>query len=266
MQIFFGFVMGGLISGLAWRAETLNTSGAIAAALVGGLIFGMGGMPWALLLLVFFVSSSLLSHAFARQKAALNEKFAKGGTRDWAQVAANGGLGAGLALASALLPGESWPWVAYAGAMAAVNADTWATELGVLNRSAPRLITTGKRAEPGTSGAISITGTAAALAGAVLVGLVAMIFADLDFFLVVLIAAVVGGLAGTLFDSLLGATVQAIYFCPKDRKETERHPLHTCGTATRRVRGLGWLTNDMVNFLCSVAGALVALGVWILLG
>ena len=67
------------------------------------------------------------------------------------------------------------------------------------------------------------------------------------------------GLAGSLFDSLLGATVQAIYFCPKDQKETERHPLHTCGTETIQIRGWKWLTNDWVNFGCGAVGALVAL-------
>ena len=38
----------------------------------------------------------------------------------------------------AVFPAASWPWIGYAGALAAVNADTWATELGVLNPSQPR--------------------------------------------------------------------------------------------------------------------------------
>src|SRR5690606_2769225 len=99
----------------------------------------------------------------------LSEKFSKGHRRDWAQVAANGGLGALLAVAHALLPGEAWPWMAFAGAMAAVNADTWATELGVLNPTPPRLVTSGKPVERGTSGAVSVGGSLAALAGAALV-------------------------------------------------------------------------------------------------
>jgi uncharacterized membrane protein len=60
-------------------------------------------------------------------------------------------------------------------------------------------------------------------------------------------------------DSLLGATVQAIYYCPSCRKETERHPLHTCGTPTEQVRGWSWMNNDWVNFACGGVGAGLAL-------
>jgi uncharacterized membrane protein len=67
------------------------------------------------------------------------------------------------------------------------------------------------------------------------------------------------GLCGSLFDSLLGATVQAMYYCPTDQKETEKHPLHTCGTETVHIRGWKWLDNDWVNFACSAAGVAVAL-------
>jgi uncharacterized membrane protein len=67
-------------------------------------------------------------------------------------------------------------------------------------------------------------------------------------------------MAGSLFDSLLGATVQAIYWCDRCEKETERKQ-HRCGAPTRRIRGLPWLGNDGVNFLASVVGATVALAI-----
>jgi uncharacterized protein (TIGR00297 family) len=268
MQIFIrlliGFLLAGAIGYLAYRARALSTSGGWAAALTGGLIFGIGGLSWGVLLLTFFISSSALSRLFSRRKASINEKFSKGSQRDWGQVLANGSLGALLALALGFWPASSWPWFAFIGAMAAVNADTWATELGVLSRSEPRLISNGQRVERGTSGGITILGILSTLGGAALIGLMAILFNGLTG-AAGLLAALSGGLVGSLFDSWLGATVQAIYYCPACEKETERFPQHTCGTPTCLKRGWSWLNNDWVNFACSLAGALVALGAWRLL-
>jgi uncharacterized protein (TIGR00297 family) len=259
MHLLLGLILGVVIAWAAWRLKTLSRSGAYAAAISGGLIFGLGGLPWATLLLTFFISSSALSRAFASRKASLNEKFSKGSQRDWGQVLANGGLGAGLAVAHAFLPGQTWPWVAFAGAMAAVNADTWATELGLLNPSLPRLLTTWRPVERGSSGAISLSGSLAALAGAGLVALLAYLFIPAIGFVPIWVGATLGGAGGAFFDSLLGATVQAIYWCPNCKKETERHPRHTCGTETTQMRGWSWLDNDWVNFGASLAGALLSL-------
>ncbi len=265
MQVLIGFLSAILIAILAWRAGSLSGSGAWAAVLTGGLIFGLGGIPWAILLLAFFISSSLLSRAFSKRKTSLAEKFSKGSRRDWGQVLANGGLGALLAIAYAIPPHYEWLLLAFAGAMAAVNADTWSTELGVLSEVPPRLITTGQKVEHGTSGGVTLTGTLAALGGAALIGIGAVIFTASQDWLSSLGIVILGGLVGSLFDSVLGATVQAIYWCPTCNKETERHPTHTCGSPTSQVRGWSWINNDMVNFACSLMGAIVAAGLWLLL-
>jgi uncharacterized protein (TIGR00297 family) len=262
MQIFIGFLFGILVSLAAWRLGSLSRSGAWSAALTGGLIFGLGGLPWAALLLTFFISSSALSKAFKRRKIAVSEKFSKGSQRDWGQVLANGGLGTLLVIAFAFYPDQHLIWFAYAGAMASVNADTWATELGVLNPLRPRLLTTGQPVEPGTSGAISLYGTLATIAGAALIGLIGAIFSPAGERLPLILAATLGGACGSLFDSLLGATVQAIYHCPRCDKETERHPLHICGAETAQIRGWGWLNNDLVNLLASVVGVIIAAGIF----
>jgi uncharacterized protein (TIGR00297 family) len=258
-QLILGFIFGALIGFLAYQARALSLSGALGATLTGGLIFGLGGIPWAVLLLTFFVSSSALSRLFARNKSSLGEKFSKGSQRDIGQVLANGGLGALLAVVYVVFPDQDWPWIAFAGAMAAVNADTWATELGVLSRRPPRLITNGRVVERGTSGAVSLVGYLAALAGAGLIGLGAVLFSPGLGIWEMMLVIILGGLAGSTFDSFLGATVQAIYYCPQCQKETERHPLHLCGTQTSLLRGWSWLNNDLVNFFCSLAGAGVAL-------
>src|SRR5260221_9680178 len=63
--------------------------------------------------------------------------------------------------------------------------------------------------------------------------------------------ALISGLAGSFFDSLLGATVQAMYYCPACDMETERR-IHSCGTMTKTLRGISWINNDTVNFLATL--------------
>jgi uncharacterized protein (TIGR00297 family) len=255
MQLIIGFFLASIIAYLAYRARSLDRSGAFAALVVGTVIFGLGGLRWAVLLLTFFITSSGLSRAFKDRKREANEKYAKGGQRDAGQVFGNGGIAALFAALHSFYPEATWPWLGFAASLAAVNADTWATELGVLNPTAPRLITDLRKVvEKGTSGGVSWVGTLASLAGAGIIGLEAALLnasgVDWVFFVLVTLAGLLGG----LFDSLLGATVQAIYYCPTCQKETERTPTHGCGTPTAQIRGWAWLDNDWVNFACGAFG------------
>jgi len=284
VKLIAGIILAGLISGAAYRVRSLNQSGFWAALILGTIIFGMGGLAWAIALLAFFVSSSLLSRAGRQRKKTLEEKYSKGHQRDAWQVLANGGLAGGMALLHAFMPHSPLPWVGFIAALAAANADTWATELGSLSPSAPRLITSLRPVERGTSGGISPLGMLAALAGAALLAVVGVIFwngfilpipAGVPFTLVDLLGGVpvlpppggreiwlviftLSGWIGSLVDSLLGATVQAIYWCPACEKETEQHPYHTCGAHTHSLRGWTWMNNDMVNLICTVSAAIFA--------
>lgn len=258
-----GILLGVLVALAALRMHALSRSGAWAAAICGGVIFSLGGWSWATILLVFFVSSSALSRLFAGRKVQVNEKFAKGSQRDWGQVLANGGLGTVLVIGFALRPDYLWLWIAYAGSMAAVNADTWATELGILSTRPPRLVTTGKNVGAGESGGVSVLGSLAALGGAGVIAMTAALVSEIHWSLILVVT--LGGLAGSFVDSFLGATYQAIYFCPTCSKETERHPIHHCGSATTWQHGWAWLNNDWVNFACALSGALIATGLWTLI-
>jgi uncharacterized protein (TIGR00297 family) len=254
------FLLAALIAALAWKLGALDRSGAIAATLLGGIVYGLGGLQWAILLIAFFASSSLLSLAFPDRKRKLTSSFAKGGRRDWAQVLANGGLGATFLILAALgLIPVPLAWLAFAAALATVTADTWATELGVLSPSPPRLINTWQPMPRGSSGAISLAGTAASLLGAGFIAVLAFLLVPLlnplAFYSIIALA----GLLGSLTDSFLGATVQASYYCPHCEEETERHPLHSCGTATIQKRGWSWLNNDWVNFISAFFATAVAL-------
>jgi uncharacterized protein (TIGR00297 family) len=226
----------------------------------------------AILLVVFFGSSSALSFVGKRnvRKQQAEETFDKGGKRDAAQVLANGGVAAVAALLTRVPGGHAAGLMfgAFVGALAEATADTWATEIGVLSGTLPRLITTGKRVQAGTSGGLTVLGSGAGAAGAMFIGAVA---AGLSLFpqlgapegataWAIFIAASVGGIAGMMADSLLGATVQASYFCPLCNKPTESR-IHKCGTATTLVRGSKWITNDVVNLAGTLVGAAVGIGV-----
>jgi uncharacterized protein (TIGR00297 family) len=156
------------------------------------------------MLLAFFVSSSLLS--------------AKGAQRNERQVLANGGVAAFAALLG--------NWAAFGGAIAAATADTWATEIGRLSRTPPRLISNGTRVPAGTDGGITLLGTVGGIAGAGFIAGLAWVFAPR-----VAVAVAVAGVFGMLLDSLLGATVQGAF---------------------------RWLDNDAVNLAATLGGAVAA--------
>lgn len=268
LRLLAGLVGSGLIAAAAYRTRSLSGSGAWSAVVMGTGFVTLGEPVWFGCLMAFFVSSTLWSKWKKRHraKAEAEANYEKTGRRDAGQVWANGGIGLFLCAGHALWPDAAWLF-AYIGVMAAVNADTWATEIGALSRTAPRSITTGKRVKPGTSGAITPLGTLAALAGAAFIGGGAAALLALPQqadaaaggapggAAAVVIAAAAAGLAGCFADSLLGATGQAMYRCRVCGSETER-AAH-CGTAAERVRGFAALNNDRVNLLSSVFAGLL---------
>lgn len=263
LQLGLGLGLALIVSLLAYRLDSLSESGAIAATCLGGLVFGLGGLPWAALLLGFFITSTFFSRLARARKAILGEKYAKDDRRDAWQVLANGGVAALAVIWQTAQPASPLPWLVGAAALAAANADTWATELGVLSSQSPRRILGGERVEPGSAGGITTLGTLAALCGAMWIALLAALFPPPLLrpqfsALPVLLIVTLSGLMGSLVDSFLGAGVQVMYYCPSCRKETERHPQHRCGSTTTYLRGWRWLNNDGVNAICTLSAALLA--------
>ncbi len=244
-----------IIVSAAVRLRALSPSGAVAATLLGTIVVGSGGWWPGIILVTFFATSSLLSKGENNQ--------ASGARRNWLQVLANGW---GMLLGCVLYALTSWePWLLFGiGAVAAATADTWSSELGPSSTSPPRLITTGKIVPPGTSGGVSLRGTLASVAGALVIALLAAIgwaagslFSEANWF-IVLPGIFLGGIAGGLLDSLLGATVQEQRWCNTCEKTTEANP-HHCGTPTHHIRGIAGFNNDVVNVLCVLTGALFGL-------
>jgi len=221
-----GLVLSLAVSLTARASRWLTTDGAVAAVLVGTLVYASGGWARAGLLVLFFASSSVLTRWQSSRKP--HPEHTVGRTA--AQVLANGAVATALSVWGALYPAP-WAAVAFAGAIAASTADTWATEIGLLSKTLPRLITAGLRrtpatVAPGTSGGVTWLGAIAACAGsAVIAG------SSTTWLATPLVPVWVGGVFGMALDSLLGATVEGRW---------------------------RWMTNDAVNFLATVSGATCA--------
>lgn len=248
-----GLILATGIAFAARRARSLSRGGAAAAILLGTVAVA-AGWDWGALIIVYFVSSSVLSRmGRAYKERRTSPIVAKGGERDAVQVLANGALFGGAALASLIHPHVRWIALG-AGSLAASAADTWATEIGTLAPGEPRSIIGWSRVPAGTSGAVSAAGTAAMLAGSVFIATTMM---TLGWTPAVAGRVAAGGVAGAMVDSVLGATIQARRWCEPCARETER-ATHDCGTRTRLARGLEWMDNDIVNFISNVAGGLLA--------
>jgi uncharacterized protein (TIGR00297 family) len=251
-----GLMFAVTLSLLAYRVQTLSVSGAFTAAVIGTIVVAAGGWTPAVLLVLFFLSSSAFTRLSRFIRPEVQDSFAKGGRRDARQVLANGALPAAFSIMILLVPEENW-LVGVVGSLAAATADTWATEWGVLARRLPRRITDWKQVPSGTSGGITALGTTGSLMGALVIGTAAGLMTGLTLLITI---ALLSGALGSVFDSVLGATVQVHYRCSSCGVQTEQHPTHeACGEETTYEGGLSWLDNDVVNLFANAFGALLAI-------
>lgn len=252
-----GLVLAAGIAEAARRMRALSTSGTVAAALIGSAVYAGMGTRGSAAMVAYFASSSALSRLHG-QRSPLQQR---GSRRDAVQVLANGGPAAVLALLHlSQLPAPADAAIsAFYGSLAAAAADTWATEIGTRWGGQPRSLVTGRRAPPGESGAVTPAGLAASVA------------ASLIFSALVppagggrrdrAIACAVGGIAGSLSDSLLGGLVQERRWCDCCGSGTEM-TIHTCGCRTRHLSGLRVITNDSVNVAGIVVGGVTSAAIF----
>jgi uncharacterized protein (TIGR00297 family) len=238
-QALLGVALAAVVAVTAHRARALSTSGAVAAFAVGAVVFGAAGWRGAAVLLAFFIPSALLSR-----------RGAGGAPRNGWQVLANGGVAACCALLATRFGAPLS--AALAGAFAAACADTWGTEIGTRVGKTPVSILTLRPVAVGRSGGITLWGSLATVTGSLCVALVAAVAGVGP-----LLGVATGGIAGAALDSLLGASLQAMRYCPACDRECETRR-HECGAATQLRRGLNWMENDAVNFAATLCGAAVA--------
>ncbi len=225
-------------------------------AVIGACVFGLGGLAWAVPILFFFVTSSLLSRVKSPTKERAMRSFEKTGARDCRQVLANGGA-ATLSLALCVVTGWAGWYFAYVAAICEACADTWATEIGTLSRRTPVSLATFRAVEAGRSGGVTFMGTSAAVAGSLATALsasAAVIWATtvpVDLTLLLTLAA--AGFLGSMADSILGGTVQAQYVKGDTGKITEK--ARTDSHDNPLIAGYRFIDNDAVNFLSTVVAA-----------
>ncbi len=251
------------LAAIAWSARWLTRSGAITTGVTGFLVFWLGGGAAAVPLIAFFVSSSALS-AICRDRTQKQKQSSQSVGRSGVQVLANGGAAVAIVVAHRALayhvPLEMnrTVQILFLAAIATVNADTWATEIGSRWGGPPRQLSTWRRVAPGASGAISVVGTVAAATGALFIPLCTFRLwgmTNAEF-----LAVAWAGLLGSLFDSILGAGVQGQFRTPATNEVSDNSV--TDGQRNTLIRGLPWIDNNVVNFAASVAGALFC---WVLL-
>jgi len=262
-----GLALGGAI-GLAGRWARLATySGAATLGLAAGATFGLAGWTWGALLLVAVASAGMWRLYGARAK---RERLGPCGIPrawGWREMLSLVGWPTILAMIARLGAASSGFYAGFVGALAAVAADRWATEIGLLSTRPPRLIIARRAVRAGTPGAVSTLGLVSAVGGAWLTGYVGMLLpiaaAALrdeawDPALTWLpVAAAAGGLTGTLIDSLLGASAQAVYYCERCERITE-HPERCDGGRAEQVRGWWWLTSEGIDLVGAIVGAAVS--------
>jgi uncharacterized protein (TIGR00297 family) len=183
----------------AHLAHGVDWSGALAGWAVAFVLAASGLRLFVILLLVFAVTLAA-TRSGKRRKQELRTAETPSG-RSASQVMAN--LGMAMLIVTF---GPSGALVLAMAALAEAAADTSSSEIGMAFPGRTVLLTTGKPVESGIDGGISLIGSTAAVGAALAVSLAALLLQLLQ--PRQLLIVVVAGVAGMIFDSLLGAVFE----------------------------------------------------------
>lgn len=139
-------------------------------------------------------------------------------------------------------------------AIAEEFADSMASDIGRLSRSAPRDIIRFKKTEAGISGGVSAVGILSALLSSFAAVSVVFAFGDIKPAMFLPLGAI--AFAGTLIDSVLGSLLQSLFRCTECDALTERK--EHCGAPTMIIKGSRFINNSTVNLLSGSLTAMLA--------
>ena len=209
---------------ISLKANILDKTGIISAALLGLVVGGMGHWSWLLILLGFLLSSHKATKWRFEEKMNLGLSESSDGHRSWGNVIANGGMPGLVALYAYLT--DDWVnglWL-FSAAVAVASSDTFASEIGCLDSNV-KLITTLKPCEQGVNGGYSPSGQKAAALGSVIISLltfcawfivnISTVTSDIAWGISATIAIAIIGFLGCQVDSLLGAVLENRGFLTK---------------------------------------------------
>ncbi len=176
------------------KSTLLDIPGTALAVIFGSLLYYFGGMPYLALMLIFLSASVLVTKYEHQEKRKMGIYEHE---RSWENVLANG-----IASLFAAILSPTIGFGAFVGSIAAITADKFASELGVLSGE-PYSIFGFKRVKRGTSGAVSPFGTLMSFDGALLIAIaVHFLFPGIDAWRVLLISLI--GFSGSLIDTVFG--------------------------------------------------------------
>ena len=259
--LLFAVVLNGAIALVAHSRKSLDLGGTIAALAVGISIYMFAGpMAW-ILLMLFFSTSTIITHIKKEHKARLSPEYEKS-KRNYKQVLASGLIPAIFAVIYYFTKSDIM-MLTLVSAIAISCSDTWASEIGILNKGKTVSIIDFKPVKKGESGGISLLGTIMSLAGSFVIAAAfacsQILYSNLSLpsilFNMITITAI--GIIGCVVDSILGATIQARHIDSKTNLVTESRKSN--GQINQKISGLKFMTNDMVNLVSSLIGVMIAM-------
>ena len=221
-----------------YRKSHLSLSGFLSASLMATLITGLGGSFYLIPIIIFFISSTIIS------KLGNSTKYKSSINRSVSQVISNGGIPLLICIINHFYQ-DAILYYAFLASVAAANSDTWGTEIGKLSKIKPIDIISRKKLSKGESGGVTNIGLLGSVMGSLIIGFSGYLFInDLQYVLLVTLS----GWFGAIFDSILGSTIQG-RFISEDGLIISENKKYNNYLFT----GINIFDNDLVNLCCTIS-------------
>ncbi len=236
------------------KKKSITVSGFVALLMISGLFLCTGGLHFLLMQIYMFISSSALTRFRRKAKdAALKNVIKPEEGRNYLQALCN--LGPSISCYLIFLYADNDSFIAaFIASIASANADSWASELGMLSKKRPRFILSKNNVDVGISGGITLQGSVAGMFGSVFLTSMAQftlfIFAQPLLSMRAMLVLIAMGILGMLVDSLAGEFLQVSY--SKNGRITE-------DSAGELIiyKGLKWWNNDFTNLFTNTTIAVL---------